>query len=108
MAQIASLSDLSLGSAERLDGTPVTDSAVIYAGEIAIMFDGEGSDVLAASVARAAHAHEALVAAVTLLDSFWAEDDPDGPDSASFQGKYTAETAEVWRAARAALAKAEA
>ncbi|GJD41352.1 hypothetical protein [Methylobacterium bullatum] len=98
MAQAVSLSDLSLGSAERLDGTPVTDSAVIYAGEITIMFDGEGSDALAVEVVRAAILHVDMICALKLALEYWAH------RQQRYKNRHP-----VWvQSARAALAKAEA
>ncbi|ACK82496.1 hypothetical protein [Methylorubrum extorquens] len=50
------LRSLELGSAVRGNGEPANDTAIIFAGEINITFDGDGSPELAEAIVRAAHA----------------------------------------------------
>lgn len=52
------LASLRMGYAERGDGRPATDAAIIFAGDIDITFDGEGSPALAEAIVAAALSYE--------------------------------------------------
>lgn len=54
----ADITSLRMGYAERGDGRPATDAAIIFAGNIDITFDGEGSPALAEVIVAAALSFE--------------------------------------------------
>ncbi|APX84604.1 hypothetical protein BV511_07705 [Methylorubrum extorquens] len=56
---MTALASLELGYAERGNGTPATDTAIIFAGDIDITFNGEGSPALAEAIVAAALSFDA-------------------------------------------------
>lgn len=71
------LTSLRLGYAERGDGTPATDAAIIFAGDIDITFDGEGSPALAEAIVRAAQAHDSARKALLAVRAACRDPDTD-------------------------------
>lgn len=74
---MSNLASLRLGYAERANGDPVTDTAIIYAGEIDIMLDGEGSPALAEAIVKAALSFDAARAALLAVREAYGNYDAD-------------------------------
>lgn len=60
----------------------------------------------ARAIARALNAHDDMLAALRGLDAYWREDYRTGPDGGAAQRFLHDSTRDVWRACRAATAKA--
>lgn len=70
------------------------------------------TEAIAAELVRRWNAHNDLLAAVKALDAYWTVDFPDGPDGdveykAGLGGVLADDTVQLWKATRAAIAKAE-
>ncbi|KQQ04500.1 hypothetical protein ASF56_12170 [Methylobacterium sp. Leaf122] len=73
----ADLKSLRMGYAERGDGRPATDAAIIFAGDIDITFDGEGSPALAEAIVTAALSFDAARAALLAVRAACRDPDTD-------------------------------